>query len=119
MAVALFAVLGFLTHERGLTLEGLARNIVPIVGGWALAAAALRVYSRPGLIRIVGAWFLGITVGVAVRAAFLARDVDEALLLFLGVTLAVTGTFLLLWRGALWLTLSRRADRGPPSPRRR
>lgn len=54
---------------------------------------------------------MGITVGVAVRAAFLARDLDEGLLVFLGVTLAITGTFLFLWRGAVWLILSRQRDR--------
>jgi hypothetical protein len=110
VAVALFAVLGLLTHERGLTMEALARNIVPIVGGWVLAAAALRIYSRPGLVRLLAAWFVGVTVGVAVRAAFLARDIDEGLVVFLGVTLAVTGTLLFLWRGAVWLLAARRRE---------
>jgi hypothetical protein len=107
-AVALFAVLGLLTHERGITVDGLLRNAVPIVGGWALAAAALRVYSRPTPVRLVGAWLVGITVGVAVRALLLERDVDEDQFVFLGVTVAVTGGLLLAWRALAWVTVRAR-----------
>lgn len=108
LAVALFAVLGLLTHERGITLDGVLRNAVPILGGWVLAAAALRIYSRPTVIRLVGAWLVGITVGVAVRALLLEREIDEAQFVFLGVTLAVTGGLLLAWRTMAWVILRAR-----------
>ena len=48
--------------------------------------------------RLGATWALGITIGVFLRAAALAREVDGEYLGFWGVTLAVTLAILVAWR---------------------
>ena len=95
VALSLFAPLGLLSHGEGITLDGIARNAGPIAAGWLVATAAFGVYRRGAPRRaVVGAWLVGVSGGVALRA-------------LVAVTLAVTGALLGVWR-LVWAR-SRRA----------
>lgn len=110
-ALCLFAVLGLLSHEHGVTLSGLARTAGPLVGSWLAAAAVVGAYRRPGLGTLLATWALAVPVGVLVRALVLGRDVDGGTAAFLGVALGVTLALLLLSRG-LATALARRPAAG-------
>lgn len=106
-ALLAFALIGLASHERGITLSGLARDWLPIAACYAAAALAVGAWSRPGVARLLAAWALGVTGGVVVRGVALGRDPGVEQLQFLGVTLAVTLLLLALWR-ALEATAHRR-----------
>src|SRR5262249_38080204 len=103
-ALTLFAVIGLLSHDKGVSAAGLARNALPILAGWFAAAAVLRLYVRGGgrarvLARAVGATGWGLRLGL-----ILGRSVDTAELTFWAVTMAVTFALVAAWRLiALWL----------------
>jgi hypothetical protein len=103
-AVALFAPIGLLSHDEGITLAGLARNAVPVALGYLAAALVVGTYRRPGWRTLVPAWALGVTAGVMVRAAIIGHGYGRTTFTFLAVTLVVTGLLLAAWRGlaALW-----------------
>lgn len=100
-SIALFAVLGQLRHETGLTAEVLLRTAVPLLLGWFGAALVLETYRRPDLWRLALTWLLGVTLGVAIRAFLLERSFP---VVFWLVALGVTGALLALWRAAVALT---------------
>jgi hypothetical protein len=99
LVLVLWAVLGLMHHEEGVTFAGLLRNAGPILVGWFAAALALRTYARPGFLRFLATWAIGITVGVLLRSLILTKPWNGDEFTFLGVTLAVTLALLLLWRG--------------------
>jgi Protein of unknown function (DUF3054) len=113
VAVALFAPLGLLSHEEGITLAGLARNALPVTVGFLAAAALVGTYRRPGLRSMLPAWALGVTAGVLARAAILGHGYGRTTFTFLGVTLAVTLAFLLAWRGIAAVVARRRTGGRP------
>jgi Protein of unknown function (DUF3054) len=108
VAVSLFAPIGLVSHDEGITLAGLARNALPIGLGFLAAALVLGVYRRPGLWRLAAAWFLGVTAGVLVRAAILDHGYGRTTFTFLVVTLVVTGLLLAAWRTLVAVTGRRR-----------
>lgn len=98
-ALALFAVLGLLTHREGVTLPGFGRNAGPLVVGWFVVALVVGLYrDYPNFGRLVVTWFLGVSLGLAIRAVLLSRDADESAVIFGIVTLAVTMALLGAWR---------------------
>jgi hypothetical protein len=111
LCLTLFAVLGLVSHDDGVTISGLLRTAVPIAGGWLIAASLFGTYRRPGLVTLLPAWAVGVTLGVVVRALLLGRDFDGATGAFLGVALGVTLALLLAWR-ALALVFARRPVAG-------
>jgi hypothetical protein len=106
-ALLVFALIGLTSHDRGITLAGLARDWLPIATCYAAAALGLRAWTRPGVARLLGAWALGVTAGVVVRGLALGREPGVEQLQFLGVTLTVTLVLLAIWR-ALEATAHRR-----------
>jgi hypothetical protein len=108
VAVALFAPLGLLSHEEGITLAGLARNAGPVTAGFLAAAVLVGTYRRPSLSTLFPAWALGVSAGVLARAAILGQGYGRRTITFLGVTLVVTLALLLAWRGAAALVARRR-----------
>jgi hypothetical protein len=112
VAVALFAPIGLLSHHEGITAAGLARNALPVAGGFLVAGLALRTW-RPGASwrRLAAAWFGGVAAGVLVRAAILGHGYGRTTFTFMTVTLVVTGLLLLAWRGLLAVVRRRRARR--------
>jgi len=108
VAVALFAPLGLLSHDEGVTLSGLARNAGPVTVGFLAAALVVGSYRRPGLGSLLPAWALGVTAGVLARATILGHGYGRTTFTFLAVTLAVTLVLLLAWRGVAALATRRR-----------
>jgi hypothetical protein len=116
VAVGLFAPLGLLSHHEGITLAGLARNLLPVAGGFLLAGLLLGTWRRAGRWRLVAAWLVGVAGGVVVRAAILGHGYGRTTFTFMAVTLTVTGLLLLAWRGILALAARRSAPHGPRAP---
>jgi hypothetical protein len=94
-AILLFAVLGLLAHDGGVSGRGLARDALPLLGGWFAAGLLLRLYTRPAPLRLVATWLAGITAGVAVRATVLGHTHAAKEAAFLAVALAFTLLFAL------------------------
>lgn len=116
-AIVLFAIVGLLSHHGGVNGRGLARDALPLLGGWLAVALAVRLYTRPGATRFAATWLLGISAGVAVRAAILGRTHAGKEAAFLAVALTFTLLLSLAGRVATaWLPRSRpgaaRARRG-------
>ena len=107
VAVALFAPLGLLSHDEGVTAAGLARNALPVTAGFLAAALLVGAYRRPGWRTLLPAWALGVTAGVLARAAILGHGYGGTTFTFLAVTLVITLLLLLAWRGLAALLGSR------------
>ena len=90
VAIVLFALIGVLSHENGLTVLRLVENAGPIGGGWFVAAVVLGAYRRPGWRTLLPTWLIGVIGGVLVRAGILGRDLDGSQAAFLITTLIVT-----------------------------
>jgi hypothetical protein len=90
--LVVFVVIGVLTHEA--SLRALFRDLACILGGWFAVALVLRLYSRSGSWRVVLTWFLGISLGVLVRAAIVGHLPGA----FYVVALGFTGLFVLAGR---------------------
>jgi hypothetical protein len=88
-AILLFAVIGVLSHDHGLTFVHVLRDAGPIGGGWFVAALLLGAYRRPGWRTLLPTWALGVTAGVLVRAGILGRAIDGHQAAFLVTTLIV------------------------------
>jgi DUF3054 family protein len=97
-AIIVFAVLGLLNHDEGITAAGLARNVAPILGVWFAIAPFTGVYNHPGFRRMMVTWAIAVPVGVAIRAVALHRAADEHQVAFAIVALLVTLVFLSAWR---------------------
>ena len=116
-AIVVFAIVGLLSHHGGVSGRGLARDALPLLGGWFAAALLVRLYTRPAPWKLAATWLAGITGGVAIRAAVLGHTHAGKEAAFLGVALAFTLLFVLVARAATaWLSRSRpgaaRARRG-------
>jgi hypothetical protein len=98
-ALIVFVVIGVLTHEASLT--AFVRDLACILGGWFAVALAVRLYSRGGWWRLAITWFVGISVGVLVRAAIVGHWPGAFYAVALGFTaLFVWGARLLQQRRA-------------------
>jgi hypothetical protein len=95
VAIVGFVVVGLLSHHGAVSGRGLARDALPLLGGWFAAAALLRLYTRPERMRLVGTWLLGVTGGVVLRAAILQHTDVGREAAFLAVSLAFTFLFVL------------------------
>jgi hypothetical protein len=97
--LVLWAVIGLVNHEEGVTFTGVLRNAGPIMIGWFAAALLLRTYRRPARAwRFLATWAIGISAGVVLRAGILSKPWNGDELAFFGVTLAVTLVLLVAWR---------------------
>jgi hypothetical protein len=94
-AIVVFAVIGNLSHHGGVTAGGLARDILPLLGGWLGAGLLFGVYRAPSLTRLAATWLVGITAGVVIRAAVIRHTNVGKEAAFLAVALVFTGLFAL------------------------
>lgn len=108
VSLVAFACVGLLSHGHAPTPAALARDALPLLGGWFTAATALRAYRRPTARRLLATWALGVPLGVLARALVLGRDLDGRQVAFLLTTLALTLVFVASGRALLRLA-SRRA----------
>ena len=99
VALLAFVVVGLLNHDGSIAATDFARDAVPIVACWLLAAGTFDLYRRPRLRALVETWLAGVTAGVLIRALVLWRlDADDAV--FLGVALGFTLLFVVAARTA-------------------
>jgi Protein of unknown function (DUF3054) len=112
LVLLLFAVIGLLSHHRGVGGHGLARDALPVLAGWFTAATLFGTYHRDTRRAFLGAWAVGVTGGVLVRGVVLHRHVFSGKeLTFLAVTLGVTLALLLAWRALFALARRRGQER--------
>lgn len=88
-ALVVFVAVGVATHHASAGAFG--RDVLCILGGWFAAALALRLYRRGGWRRLAATWLLGVTAGIAVRAAIVGHFAAD----FYAVALAFTALFVL------------------------
>jgi Protein of unknown function (DUF3054) len=110
-AIVVFAVIGNLSHHGGVTASGLARDILPLLGGWLLAGVLFGLYRRPSWSRLAATWLVGITAGVVARAAILHHTNVGKEAAFLAVALVFTGLFALAARAITAWVLPRARSR--------
>ena len=65
VAIVVFATIGQLSHEGGVSAGGYAADVVPLLGCWLAAAWWTR--------RFVPTWLLGVVGGVAIRMVVLGH----------------------------------------------
>jgi hypothetical protein len=88
-ALVAFVVVGVLTH--GASFGAFVRDLLCILGGWFAAALAFRLYTRGGWLSLAATWLVGVSAGIAVRAAIVGHFAVD----FYGVALAFTALFVL------------------------
>jgi DUF3054 family protein len=99
IAILVFVTIGQLSHHGGVSAAGYAEDALPFLACWLAAAAAFRG-------RFLQTWLVGVTAGVALRAAILSHWYAKELA-FLLVSLVTIGV--LAAAGRLAVGLSRRA----------
>jgi len=104
IAILVFATVGLLSHDHGLSATGYARDALPILGAWFAVALLLRTYVRQRPRRVLATWALGVPVGVLIRALVLGRSLNGKEATFLGVALVSILLFVLVLRSLLALT---------------
>jgi len=107
-AIVVFTLIGLLSHRGGVSGRGLARDLLPLLGGWFAVALLVRLYTRPALRRLIATWLVGITGGVVIRAAILGHTNVGKEVAFLGVALGFTAVFVLAARLAATTASARR-----------
>jgi hypothetical protein len=108
LAIVVFAAVGQLSHHGGVSLAGFARDALPLLASWFVAAWAFGAYRRPELSTFLRTWLVGVTVGVAVRAAILGRAIGGRELAFLVTSLVFVLLFVLAFRAVGRVALRRR-----------
>jgi hypothetical protein len=98
VGIFLFATVGLLSHDHALSLDGYARDFVPVLGGWFAAALVLGAYREPSWRTLLLTWIVGVPLGLLVRALVLGRDFDGGQVVFFGITLAFTLIFVVALR---------------------
>jgi DUF3054 family protein len=89
-AIVVFAIVGMLSHDRGLSASGFARDALPLLAGWFVVALLVGTYRRRSRRTLLVAWAIGIPLGVLLRAVVLGRALDRHQLAFLLTTLLFT-----------------------------
>lgn len=107
IAIAAFTVAGIVSHTGGLSLRAVAEDALPLLAGWMVAAAATGLYRRPSPRPLLATWLLGISAGVALRAAALGRLDEPRQLAFLATTLVLTLVCVAATRLVLWAVSER------------
>ncbi|MEX0753715.1 MAG: DUF3054 domain-containing protein [Actinomycetota bacterium] len=98
LALIAFVLLGLRSHDASSTAAAVARTAVPLVGAWFAIALVAGTYRQPGRRTLVLTWAVSVPVAVAVRTLVLGHPSGTDLVVFLAVTLAMTGVLLMGWR---------------------
>jgi len=105
--VLVFAGIGRVSHEEGLSVAGLARTAGPFVvgwlAGWVLVVLVPATRHRPRSLRAgVLVWVAVVVVGMLVRGGLVGDGVQTS---FVVVTTIVVAVFLLGWRALAALVM--------------
>jgi Protein of unknown function (DUF3054) len=92
LALLVFVAVGVTTHHA--SGGAFVRDALCLLGGWLAAALLVRLYARGGGLRLGATWLLGVTAGIAVRAAVVGHFAVD----FYAVALAFTALFVLAGR---------------------
>jgi hypothetical protein len=115
VALVLFVLVGMRRHHEGTYLSILLRNVIPLVGTWAVVAAALGTYRRPGLGMLLRTWIVAVPIALVVRSLWVGSPTGIGpFLTFLAVGLSFTLLFLLIGRGLVALVTGRGYPRRRP-----
>ncbi len=112
LVLVLFTLLGVRAHGGAPDPEAILRTAAPLLLSWAAVSGVLGTYRRPVRTGWLGAWPVGILVGVLLRQMLLGRSLLSAgTATFALVSLLVTGALLFAWRSvaAAW-------EAGPQQP---
>ncbi|RTG93702.1 hypothetical protein CSW25_01955 [Thermus scotoductus] len=99
LALLLFAWVGLRSHGLPVSLEGLARNVLPILFVWLLLSPFLGTYRRPSWSSLLLSWLLAVPAGLWLRGMILGEGFGPGFFVFLGVAMGFSLLFLLLLRG--------------------
>ena len=116
VVITLFVLLGLSSHD-GISLEGWARNAVPLTAAWLVIGGALGVYQTEVasnlttiLQRTALAWPIAAIIGLVARYLVTGHGLEAS---FIIVTVLINLVMLLLWRAAYAFAL--RTKRGEAS----
>ena len=98
----MFATIGQVSHEGGVSAGGYLADLVPLLGSWLVVAYMTR--------RFLPTWLLGVTLGVAIRMVVLGHYRWNQLS-FLAVALVFVGAVAWATRGLLRTWTGRRRAR--------
>jgi hypothetical protein len=104
LAIVVFATVGLISHDHGLSATGYARDALPILGAWFAVALGLRIYVVQRPRRVLATWAIAVPVGVLIRALVLGRDLNGKEAVFLLVSLVTILIFVVVLRALLALT---------------
>jgi hypothetical protein len=108
VALVLFVLVGMRRHHEGTYLSILLRNVIPLVGAWAIVATVLGTYRRPGLGMLLRTWIVAVPIALVVRSLWVGSPTGIGpFLTFLAVGLSFTLLFLLIGRGLVALVTGR------------
>jgi hypothetical protein len=94
VAILVFASIGQLSHDGGVSVGGYAADVLPVLACWVAVAWATR--------RFLPTWLVGVTVGVLIRMVVLGHY-RWSELSFLVVSLVfIGGVAFVGWRALLW-----------------
>ena len=101
VVITLFVLLGVSSHD-GISLEGWARNAVPLTAAWLVIGGALGVYRTEVagnlttiLQRTALAWPIAAIIGLVARYLVIGHGLEAS---FIIVTILINLVMLLLWR---------------------
>jgi hypothetical protein len=103
VGILVFVTIGLLSHDKGLSATGYARDALPLLAGWFGAALIFHLYTQPRPRHLLATWAIGVTAGVLLRALVLGRALNGKEAAFLGVTLVMSLVFVLALRSAVGL----------------
>ncbi len=116
VALVAFVLVGAAEHGEGLALGALVRTGLPLLAAWAVAAAVLGTYRRPGWGSLGLTWAVAVPLGLVLRSVIRGGPWGRGLLIFGGVAMGFTllflvvGRLLLLALGPLWARRTRAAS---------
>jgi hypothetical protein len=108
VAILVFATVGLISHHKGLSPRGYARDALPILAGWFGAAIVFRTYRTHRQSRVLATWLVGVTAGVLARALILGHSLNGKEATFLAVALVFVLLFVYLLRSAAGVLTSPR-----------
>jgi Protein of unknown function (DUF3054) len=101
VAIVVFTTIGLISHHKGISLRGYARDALPIMAGWFGAAILFRTYITHRQTRVLATWLVGVTAGVVARALILGHSLNGKEAEFLGVALVFVLLFVYLLRSVV------------------
>lgn len=114
LVLALFIVLGRISHGMAVADVTLWTTVVPFAAAWLatsalVGASSARAFSKPGILvlRTTAAWAVACPLGVALRAVILQRPFSP---IFAAIAFVLTWPLLIVWR-YLYFRLTARRQR--------